>query len=81
MTAAPNGEPGRSRSPYSYLGLGFELAAPFVLFMYAGYKLDGWLGTAPWLFVVGALLGMAVGFYALFRRLVPSDKGENGRKG
>lgn len=81
MEEPPNGRPGRSRSPYSYLGLGFELAVPFVLFMYAGYRLDGRLGTAPWLLVVGALLGMAVGFYGLFRRLGPSNKGENGRKG
>lgn len=59
------------RSPFSYLGLGFEIAIPILLGAYGGYHLDRWLGTGPWLFVVGALLGMALGFYGFFKAVQP----------
>ena len=47
---------------------------PVVLFTFLGYKADGWLGTEPWLLVVGALLGMAVSFYTLFKRVLGSGQ-------
>ena len=59
----------RPRSPYAYLGLGFEIAVPIVLLLLAGYKLDVWLDTTPWIALVGAFLGFAVAFYNLFRRV------------
>lgn len=58
--------------PESWIGAGIELAVAVVLFMWAGFKLDGWLGTRPWLALVGALLGMGVGFYGFFRRALPT---------
>jgi ATP synthase protein I len=67
------GEP--PRSPYQYIGLGFEIIVPVVLFMFAGYVLDGWLGSGPWFFLVGALAGIAAGFYNLFRRILPPGGG------
>lgn len=67
------GEP--PRSPYQFLGLGFEMIVPIVLFMFAGYMLDGWLDSGPWLFLVGALAGIAVAFYVLFRRILPPGGG------
>jgi F0F1-type ATP synthase assembly protein I len=33
---------------------------------WGGYWLDARLGTTPWLFVVGALLGITAGFYHFF---------------
>jgi F0F1-type ATP synthase assembly protein I len=46
--------------------------------MYAGRWLDGRLGTGPWFFLVGALLGVAVGFWSFFRRVLPPrDGGRN----
>ena len=62
------GEVTTAANPWSFVGLGLEIAVPVVLFTFLGYKADGWLGTEPWLLVVGALLGMAVSFYTLFRR-------------
>jgi F0F1-type ATP synthase assembly protein I len=50
--------------------MGFEIAVPVVLFTFLGYKADGWLGTEPWLVVLGSLLGMAVAFYTLFKRVL-----------
>ena len=58
-------DPGRgdvitAANPWSFVGMGFEIAVPVMLFTFLGYKADGWLGTEPWLLVVGALLGMAL---------------------
>jgi ATP synthase protein I len=33
----------------------------------AGWLLDRWLGTKPWLLVVGIILGAIVGFYQFVR--------------
>ncbi|MEE8411618.1 MAG: AtpZ/AtpI family protein, partial [Acidobacteriota bacterium] len=52
-----------------FIGMGFEMVVPIVLLMYVGYRLDAWLGSRPWLFVLGALLGIAVGFYVMFKRV------------
>jgi len=46
--------------------------------MYAGHRLDLWLGSQPWLLLVGGLVGMAVGFYSLFRRVRGTGKGQSG---
>ena len=74
--AQPENEGGRQpRSPLAYASVGFEVVAPVVLFMFAGYWIDGWLGSQPWFFLLGALLGIAVGFYNLFRKLLPRRGG------
>ena len=33
----------------------------------AGYLLDWWLGTGPWLLLTGLLVGVTAGFYGLVR--------------
>lgn len=38
-----------------------DFAAAFVVGSGLGYGLDAWLGTAPWLLIVGLLLGTAAG--------------------
>jgi F0F1-type ATP synthase assembly protein I len=66
--------PRRGRSPWSHFGLGFEIAVPIVLGLYGGYRLDLWLETSPWFLMVGAMLGMALGFYAFFKQVLPSRR-------
>lgn len=61
-------------TPRALAGLGVELVVPIVVFMYIGYRMDRWLETSPWLFVVGSFLGIAISFYNLFRRVMP-DRG------
>ncbi len=63
------------REASSYLGLGMQLAGGMALFMLGGYALDRWLGTMPWLMVIGGLLGMGALFVKLF-----SVSAEMGRK-
>lgn len=52
---------------------GLAYAAAFSLFgavvggLIVGWLLDRWLGTGPWLLVVGFLLGAAAGFYEFIR--------------
>ena len=48
-------------------GVGLTLVIATVLGLWGGYVLDRWLGTAPWLMLVGLLLGIASGFVNLFR--------------
>lgn len=48
-------------------GVGLTLVIATVLGLVGGYALDRWLGTAPWLLLVGLLLGIASGFINLFR--------------
>lgn len=52
---------------------GLAYAAAFSLFgsvvagLIAGWLLDRWLGTGPWLLVAGIILGAAAGFYEFIR--------------
>ncbi len=63
------GSTGPTLKGAQFIGLGFEMVVPVVLLMYVGYRLDAWLGSKPWLFLLGALLGIAVGFYSMFKRV------------
>lgn len=49
----------------STLGLSFVLA--IVMGFGAGYLLDGWLGTRPWLTLLGFLLGIAAAIVNVYR--------------
>ena len=52
---------------------GLAYAAAFSLFsavvagLIAGWLLDRWLGTQPWLLIAGIVLGAVVGFYQFIR--------------
>jgi ATP synthase protein I len=48
-------------------GVGLTLVISTVLGLWGGYLLDGWLGSSPWLMLLGLLLGIASGFVNLFR--------------
>ena len=47
--------------------LGLEFASAVGLCTWAGYVLDKKWGSAPWLLVLGALVGFALGFYMIVR--------------
>jgi ATP synthase protein I len=49
----------------------YSLIGAIVLLGGAGYLLDGWLGTGPWMAVGGLLLGIVVGFYELIKATRP----------
>lgn len=53
-----------------YLGLGAELVAPVLFCMGVGWWLDGRFETAPVLMLIGAFVGVGVGFWSFFRTVM-----------
>ena len=52
-------------------GIGWYIATTMVGGIVAGVFLDRWLGTKPFLTLVGLLLGLGVAFYGTYRLLQP----------
>jgi ATP synthase protein I len=46
---------------------GFSLFTAVLAGLIAGWLMDRWLGTQPWLLVAGIVLGAGVGFYQFIR--------------
>lgn len=67
-------------NPAEYLGHGLTWAASTLLFLWLGTRADVWLGTEPWLSLVGAFVGAGAGFYHLIHHLVvvPKQREETG---
>ncbi len=51
-----------------YMGLGIQAGASVAFYLGMGLLLDKWLGTLPWLTLVGAVIGI-IGMFALFVRM------------
>ena len=62
----PDDEEANRKSGIAY-GAGLVLFSSVVAFCGAGWLLDRWLGTKPWLLVVGIVLGSIAGFYQFIR--------------
>lgn len=54
------------KSGFAYAAA-ITLVASVVSFCGLGYLLDRWLGTDPWLLIVGIVLGSAAGLYEFVR--------------
>ena len=84
--AQPSGKNPKSGSDQpgveAYLGYGVTLAASTLLFLWLGTKADEWLGTEPWLALLGAFLGAGAGFYYMIHHLViaPQQREEEGEE-
>ena len=53
-----------------YLGYGLTWALSTLLFLWLGSRADEWLGTKPWLTLIGAFVGAGAGFYYMYRHLM-----------
>jgi ATP synthase protein I len=71
---APPGEQGSWRALAELSSIGLTMVAATVIGLVAGYYGDRWLGTKPWLTLVGLLFGIAAGFVSLFRSLKASER-------
>ena len=54
------------KSGFAYAA-GIALFAAVVSFCALGWFLDKWLGTQPWLLIIGIILGSAAGLYEFVR--------------
>lgn len=65
------------------LGHGLTWAASTLLFLWLGTKADAWLGTEPWLALLGAFVGAAAGFYHMVHHLLvaPGERERRERDG
>ncbi len=62
------------------IGVGWRLALPIVLGAVGGVWLDGRLGSKPWFALVGLGLGTLVGYYGVYRLLLPIIREATGKK-
>jgi len=55
------------RNAGALAGVGFAFVISIVLGTGGGYLLDRWLGTSPWFFFLGFILGVVAGVVTVFR--------------
>ena len=55
----------RNSAPYA--AASYTLIGAILVLGGLGFLADEWLGTAPWLLLLGLMLGITVGFYELAR--------------
>ncbi len=71
---APAGEQGTWKALGELSSIGFALVVATVVGLAGGYWLDRWLGTAPWLMLIGLGFGIAAGFVNLFRSVKRAER-------
>jgi len=68
------------REPSAWKGLGelssigMTLVLATVIGMAAGYYADLWLGTSPWLLLLGLAFGIAAGFVSMYRSVKAAER-------
>ncbi|MGH9874246.1 MAG: AtpZ/AtpI family protein [Pyrinomonadaceae bacterium] len=62
----PDDQEASRKSGIAY-GAALVLFSSVVAFCGAGWLADRWLGTKPWLLVLGTVLGAIAGFYQFIR--------------
>jgi ATP synthase protein I len=70
---APGGDPGW-KSLGEVASIGMTMVAATVIGLAGGYYADRWLGTSPWLMLVGLVFGIAAGFVNLFRSAKAAER-------
>jgi ATP synthase protein I len=71
---APPGEKSTWKALGELSSIGMTLVVATVLGLVAGYYADRWLGTTPWLLLLGLGLGIAAGFVNLFRSVRRAER-------
>ncbi|MBI4637423.1 MAG: AtpZ/AtpI family protein [Candidatus Rokubacteria bacterium] len=75
MAPAGQASPWRALGDLAHVGFAFVVAT--ALGLGAGYYADRWLGSNPWLTLVGLGLGIAAGFVNFFRSIRAAQQDEN----
>jgi ATP synthase protein I len=77
---APTGEQNAWKALGELSSIGLALVLATVIGLAGGYYLDRWLGTSPWLTLVGLVFGIAAGFVNLFRSVKRAEKSVDDRE-
>ena len=71
---APPGEKDAWKALAELSTIGMTMVLSTVIGLAGGYFLDQWLGTKPWLTLIGLGLGIAAGFVNLFRSVRTAER-------
>ena len=71
---APTGEQNAWKALGELSVVGIALVLCTVIGLAGGYYLDRWLGTSPWLTMIGLVFGIAAGFVNLIRSVNRAGK-------
>lgn len=63
-----------------YLGLGIEIMISMVFFVVVGYFADQWLGTSPWLLLLGVLLSAVATGATLYKTVREMDAASKSKR-
>lgn len=77
---ARSDEPGPWKGLAELSSIGITMVLATVIGLAGGYVLDRWLGTSPWLTMVGLGFGIAAGFVNLFRSVRAAEREFDDRK-
>lgn len=81
LLAAARGEaPKGGSGGGDLMGIGMQFAGALLVCLAAGWYLDKKFGSSPWGMLVGMMLGMGVGLYAMIRAANAEQKREDGQK-
>lgn len=64
------------RSVGALSAVGLALVVATLMGSAVGYGLDYWLGTSPWLFLIGFFMGVAAGMLSVFRTVAAVSREE-----
>ena len=71
---APPREPGAWKALAELSAVGMTLVMSTIVGLAGGYFADKWLGTTPWLTLIGLVLGIVAGFVNLFRSVKKAER-------
>ena len=71
---APAGEKSTWKALGELSSLGFAMVLATIIGLGGGYYADRWLGTSPWLTLIGLGFGIAAGFVILFRSAKAAER-------
>jgi ATP synthase protein I len=71
---APDEGPSSWKALAELSTVGITMVLATVIGLAAGYYADRWLGTSPWLLMIGLGIGIAAGFVSLFRAVKASER-------
>jgi ATP synthase protein I len=77
---APKGEDNAWKALGELSTIGLALVLSTVIGLAGGYYLDRWLGSSPWLTLIGLVLGIAAGFVNLFRSVKRAERNVDDRE-